>query len=99
MHHVHSDFVRGVNTLEEPAYAESLLYQRIRSKWMQRGVRISDPSSVLIEHSVRIGRGSIIGRGVHLQGSTTLGKQVCIGPYSILENTQLADNAVVYSHL
>lgn len=95
---VEADLVRGVNTLEELATAEAILFERTRRRWLQHGVRLIDPPSVMIERGVRIGRGSVIGRGTHLQGNTILGKNVIVGPYSVLHNAQLADGAMVKSH-
>ncbi|MGD1997593.1 MAG: bifunctional UDP-N-acetylglucosamine diphosphorylase/glucosamine-1-phosphate N-acetyltransferase GlmU [Candidatus Dependentiae bacterium] len=96
--HLDSSLVRGVNTLEELSAAEQLLYARIRRHWLQHGVRLIDPASILIEKAVRIGRGTVIGRGVHLQGGSVVGKQVTIEPYSILREAAVHDGAQIYSH-
>lgn len=97
-HRVPSDLVRGVNTLHELAVAEELLYERIRHKWQQHGVRLMQPSSIFIERSVRIGRGSVIEPGVHLRGRSLLGKQVTVGAYSVVTDCVLDDAVTVYSH-
>ena len=95
---VESEVVRGVNTLEELAVAEVLLYSRIRRHHMHHGVRFIDPASTLVEKQVRIGCGSVIGRGVHLQGDSILHKNVHVGPYSIITDTVLHQDAVVHAH-
>lgn len=97
-HHLDETLVRGVNTLAELATAEAFLYDRIRQSWQQRGVRLIDPSSILIEKEVCIGRGSTIGRGVHLQGKTSLGEQVVVEAYSMLRNATVHNDAHIYSH-
>lgn len=97
-HHFAAALVRGVNTLAELATAELLLYERIAQQWLQRGVRLIDPSSILIEKTVSLGRGTVIGRGVHLQGTTTIGAGVTIEAYSMLRNAVVHDGAHIYSH-
>ena len=100
-HVLDANLVRGVNTLAELADVESVLQQRIRQQWMQQGVRLHDPASIVIDTQVHIGRGTTIGRGAHLQGSTTIGEQVTIEPYSVLRDATVYDNASVgpFAHL
>lgn len=93
-----ADLVRGVNTLAELAAAEHILYERIRRRWLAHGVRLVDPSSILIDRGVRIGRGSMIERGAQLRGTTTLGKRVRVEPYAIVTNTTIADEGHIKSH-
>lgn len=93
-----ADLVRGVNTLEELAQAEHILYQRTRAKWLAHGVRLIDPSSILIDRGVRIGRGSVLERGVQLRGTTTVGKRVRVDAYTIVADTAIADDAYIKSH-
>ena len=97
-YHIAAPFVRGVNTLAELAIAEHFLYERIRQQWLQRGVRLIDPSSILIEKNVSIGCGAVIGRGVHLQENTVIGERVIIEAYSMLRNAKVHNEAHVYGH-
>jgi len=98
MYEVSADVVRGVNTLEELAVAEQLLYQRIRQRWLHHGVRLIDPPLIHIERNVRIGSGSVIGSGVQLRGNTVIGKRVHIDPYCVLTDAIVEDDAVILSH-
>jgi len=52
---------------------------------MNLGVLFEDPNSALIESSVTIENGVRLGKGVVLQGKTSLGEGVRIGPYCILK--------------
>lgn len=92
------DYVRGINTLEELWAAEQIKRSELIRNWMQQGVRFGTAQNVHIDLPVVIGAGSYIGSGVHLIGSTQLGANCTIHPFSILENSTLQDNVTVYSH-
>lgn len=65
---------------------------------LNSGVLFEDPNSVLIESSVTIENGVRLGKGVVLQGKTSLGEGVCIGPYCILKDAVLHREAEVLAH-
>lgn len=65
---------------------------------MNLGVLFEDPNSAHIESSVTIEKGVRIGKGVVLQGKTSLGEGVCIGPYCILKDAVLHREVEVLAH-
>jgi len=89
------DPVRGVNTLKELAIAEQLKQKEIIEYWMTQGVRFHLPDTIRVDVRVTIGVGTEIGAGVHLLGSTTIGKQCTIAPYTILMNAHILDNQII----
>ena len=92
------NYVRGVNTLEELCTAEALKRKQIISHWMHNGVRFIMPETTHIDAEVTVGRGTIISAGVHLLGSTTIGTNCTIEPFSIIHNSTLADHVTIHNH-
>ena len=77
----------GVNTRVELAAAEAILRRRIREKLMLAGVTFHDPDSTTVDDTVRIAPDTVIERGCVLEGSTAIGPETRVGPYSILRDT------------
>lgn len=92
------DRIRGINTFKELWAVEQILKAEIVKYWMDHGVRFSIAHNVEIDRNVTIGAGSFIGSGAQLLGSTVVGKNCKIEPYSIITDTTIADNTVIHSH-
>lgn len=92
------DDVRGVNTLQELWSVEQIKRSEFIKHWMARGVRFELAQSIHIDIDVEIAAGTFIGTGVHLLGKTSIGEECTVGAFSILENTRLGDNVIIYSH-
>jgi len=90
--------VHGVNTLAEFTVATQIMRERIAKHWLAAGVLIEDPATTWIDVAVNIGAGTRIAAGVHLLGTTTIGIQSVVWPYSVIENCILHDMVTVYSH-
>lgn len=90
--------VAGANTMAQLAELEQCWQQRQRQRLLAAGVRMANPESVLIRGSVTAGRDVFLDQGVILQGRVELGDNVSIGPYSVIKNCHLAENACVFSH-
>ncbi|MDP9320076.1 MAG: bifunctional UDP-N-acetylglucosamine diphosphorylase/glucosamine-1-phosphate N-acetyltransferase GlmU [Chloroflexota bacterium] len=85
----------GVNTRVELAAAETVLRRRIRERLMLEGVTFGDPESTTVDDSVRIAPDTVIERGCILEGSTVIGPDSRVGPYSILRDTAVGARCVV----
>jgi len=85
----------GVNTRVELAAAETTLRRRIREKLMLDGVTFHDPESTAVDDGVRIAADAVIERGCVLEGSTAIGADSRIGPYSVLRDTTVGARCVV----
>jgi len=85
----------GVNTRVELAAAEAVLRRRIRERLMLEGVTFRDPGSTTVDDSVRIAPDTVIERGCVLEGSTVIGPDSRVGPYSILRDTTVGARCVV----
>jgi bifunctional UDP-N-acetylglucosamine pyrophosphorylase / glucosamine-1-phosphate N-acetyltransferase len=85
----------GVNTRVELAAAESVLRRRIRERLMLDGVTFRDPDSTSVDDGVRIAADALIERGCILEGTTAIGADSRIGPYSVLRDTTVGARCVV----
>ncbi len=65
---------------------------------LNSGVLFEDPNSTLIESSVTIEKGVRLGKGVVLQGNTSLGEGVRVGSYCILKDVVLHREVEVLAH-
>ena len=92
------DCIRGINTFKELWAAEQIKKSEIIQKWMEQGVRFAIAHNVQIDLNVMIGAGTFIDSGVHLLGTTKIGKNCSVGAFSILKNSTISDSALVHSH-
>ena len=92
-----SDEALGVNNRVELSRAESVMRDRIRSRWMMEGVTMPDPQSVYIDCDARIGMDSVILPNTHISGSAVIGEDCVIGPNSIIVNSQIGDECRIVS--
>jgi len=89
------DDLRGVNDRRELAEAEEAMLDRIRRRWMTRGVTIRQPTTVRIEADVRLGPDVEIGPGAQLRGATVVGRDAIVGAGCILHDTRVGPRAVL----
>lgn len=66
-----------VVTRQDLAQAEEAVWEALIDKHQDGGVTFQDPRSTAISLDVTIGRDSVIGMGVQLQGKTAIGRRVC----------------------
>jgi len=83
------DSVRSISSYGDLAIAESLVRQRITTRWMTRGVRMIDPQRTYIDADVVLGAGVVLHPGTILRGFTVVGDFAELGP-----DTHLTDCAV-----
>src|SRR5258708_4641148 len=85
----------GVNTRVELAATEAILRARIRERLMLAGVTFHDPTSSQVDDTVTIATDTVIEPGCILEGTTAIGPDTRIGPYSILRDTTVGARCIV----
>lgn len=68
----------GVNTRHQLAEAEQVIRKQIRTRWLDEGVTMIDPSSTWIDAQVSIGKDTVLYPDVTLEGATSLGEDCTI---------------------
>lgn len=76
----------GVNSRVQLAEAESVLRKRKMLELMEAGVTIIDPQQTYVDASVTVGMDTILYPGTILEGTTKIGSDCKIGPYTQLTN-------------
>lgn len=89
--------IYGVNDRIQLAYVEAILRKRKNLELMSQGVTIIDPNSTFIDKDVKVKQDSIILPYTIIEGSTIIGKNCNIGPYSRISNSQIGDNVIIDS--
>ncbi|KUG05196.1 n-acetylglucosamine-1-phosphate uridyltransferase / glucosamine-1-phosphate n-acetyltransferase [hydrocarbon metagenome] len=87
----------GVNDRIQLAYVESILRKRKSLELMREGVTIIDPSSTFIDTDVIIKKDSIILPFTIIEGTTVIGSNCQIGPYSRISNSNIGNNVIIDS--
>jgi len=94
------DQVVGINTREDLAKINQIIYRRNNLHFMAEGVTILDPNSTFIDSTVQIGHDTIISPFTIIRGATVIGENCTIGPYSFIENAIIPSETALeaYSH-
>lgn len=87
----------GVNDRVQLSLAESILRERIRMRWMMRGVTMPDPQSVYIDSDASLGMDTIVMPNTHIVGKTEAARQCVLGPNSIIEDSRIGRGCRVVS--
>ncbi len=86
----------GVNSREDLARVNTMVYRKKAKELMEAGVTIVDPDSVYIDDSASVGKDSIIFPGTVIEGEVKIGKGCRIGPFARLRpGTRLKNNVEV----
>jgi len=83
----------GVNDRLQLAEVEALMCERIRRRWLARGVRLAGGASVWIGARVEIAPGATVGPNVVLEGRTRIDADAVVGPGSRLRDTVVGRGA------
>ena len=86
-----------VNDRVELARAEASMRDRVRRSLMRSGVTIIDPASTFVDAAVEVGQDTTLLPGVHLLGTTSLGRSCRIGPNAVLRDVAAGDRVEVGS--
>jgi bifunctional UDP-N-acetylglucosamine pyrophosphorylase/glucosamine-1-phosphate N-acetyltransferase len=87
--------VLGANTLAELAALDATLRARKAGELMAAGVTIYRPETCVIDPEVEIGTDTIIEPFVQVLGKTRIGADCRIRSFSIVRDSQLAENVLV----
>jgi bifunctional UDP-N-acetylglucosamine pyrophosphorylase/glucosamine-1-phosphate N-acetyltransferase len=87
--------VLGANTLAELASLDASLRERKCSDLMAGGVTIYRPETCVIDSEVEIAADTVIEPFVQILGQTSIGADCRIRSFSVISNSQLADNVTI----
>lgn len=90
--------VLGVNDKVQLAEAEAALRQQRARELMLQGVTLADPSRVDIRGVVSVGTDVFIDVDVVLVGRVQLGDRVRVGPFCLLEDTEIGADTEIFAH-
>ena len=85
----------GINTQAQLAEAARYMRDRINMHHMENGVRMLDPATTYIDAAVEIASDVIIYPGCILEGACKIESGAIIGPYTHMQDTEIAKNASV----
>ena len=88
--------VLGVNTRQDLAKLEALMQERLLNEWSEKGVRIRDPRTTVIDAGVEIGHDTVILPHTVIEEKSVIGKHCVIGPFArIRGGSKIGDSCVV----
>ncbi|MFR9296920.1 MAG: bifunctional UDP-N-acetylglucosamine diphosphorylase/glucosamine-1-phosphate N-acetyltransferase GlmU [Aedoeadaptatus pacaensis] len=87
----------GINSRVQLAACEKIMRRRINRYHMDNGVTFTDQDATLIDFDVEIGRDTILGPNVHLEGKTTVGEGCVIRGESRIVDSTVADEVTIES--
>lgn len=90
--------VMGANDRVQLSELEALMRRRVNEAHMRAGVTLLDPASTVIESEVSLENDVVLEPGVILRGHTRIGRGSRVGAYSVLTDTELAQNVRVLPH-
>lgn len=94
----HSDEVLGINNRQQLAHAERIFQRQQVDQLLLAGVSMADPARVDIRGQLLCGKDTFIDINVLVIGRVVLGNNVCIGPHTVLIDSEIADDSVILSH-
>lgn len=83
----------GINDRVQLAAAEAILRDRIRRRLMQDGVTFLAPETTLVDADVEIGPDTVLYPGVLIEGASSIGGEVVIGPFSRIVDAHVGRGA------
>jgi bifunctional UDP-N-acetylglucosamine pyrophosphorylase/glucosamine-1-phosphate N-acetyltransferase len=86
----------GINHRKHLADAYRILQQRIKEQWLLAGVTLVDADSITIDDTVELSPDVVIEPQTHLRGKTVVASGCRLGPGSLIENSQLAEDVSVF---
>lgn len=91
--------ITGINSNQDLAAVQKILWERKTEKCMASGVTILAPETTFIDTDVRIGCDTVISPCVTIMGRTVIGKGCHIGRFSTIKNCKIGDNIRISGHI
>lgn len=88
----------GVNTLAQLAQMESLVNEKLVEGLLSKGVRVIHPQSLLIDPTVEVGPGVVIGPYVELRGKTKIFAGAKLESHVIIQDSRVHVGAQIKSY-
>ncbi|MFN2376740.1 MAG: bifunctional UDP-N-acetylglucosamine diphosphorylase/glucosamine-1-phosphate N-acetyltransferase GlmU, partial [Candidatus Binatia bacterium] len=85
----------GVNTRADLARIENLMQERLISRAMEEGVTFLDPASAMLSAATVIGRDTVVGPGVRLEGEVSIGAGCVLEGSIHLRDTVVEDGVLL----
>ncbi len=83
----------GVNSPKQLSELENVFYKTIKDKWLDNGVVIENPDSVIIGENVELEQDVIIKANTTILGNSFIGEDSYIGYNVLIENSTLLKNS------
>lgn len=95
--HILDDFVEaaGINSQAQLAQLETEYYNKIKQHWMNNGVTIENPLTVIIGENVTLGTDVHIASNVVIKGNSKVGAEATIGLNSYLKDAEIGSNCTL----
>jgi len=85
----------GINSRLDLAGAQEVLRLRKLETLMRSGVTVADPAGTWVDHSVRVGRDTVLLPQTFLEGETRIGRECRLGPMVRVRHSRLGRGVVV----
>lgn len=89
--------VNGINSKAQLSFAEEILRQRVNRAYMEQGVILENPATILIEPGVVIGQDTYIGAFCRIIGQTRIGEDCVITGATEIVDSEIADHVRIQS--
>jgi bifunctional UDP-N-acetylglucosamine pyrophosphorylase/glucosamine-1-phosphate N-acetyltransferase len=90
---------QGVNDQADLAASAAIIRKKVNHAHMLNGVQMVDPGAVYIDHSAKIGPGTVIYPGCVIEGETIIGEDVLLKPNCHIIDSVIEDGVSVESSL
>jgi bifunctional UDP-N-acetylglucosamine pyrophosphorylase / glucosamine-1-phosphate N-acetyltransferase len=90
-----SSMAEGFNDMIQLAGIEKYMQSRINCRHMLSGVRLRDPLTIFIDPEAHILNNTIIEPHCFIRGSTNIGKDCIIGPFTQMENSTIGNGTAI----
>lgn len=79
----------------DPIEIESAIKKLQIDKFLFEGIVIEDFNDFYIEGKVKVGKGTVLGKGIVIRGASIIGDNVVIYPNVFIEESEIGNNAVI----
>ena len=87
----------GINDRSQLARAEWDMRVELNDRWMRAGVTMLDPSTVYLDHAVRLAEDVVLEPNVVLRGATSVGERTRIATGSQVFDSAIGEDCVVWA--